>query len=98
MTGFLFHQYPGSLTDIAVLVVLLGAAGFVVYTWLVLRSGHGYSVHDTETHAADYANVIKEGHGGLTAFLWVSFILIFGWTIMYFVTHWGEFARLFAGF
>jgi hypothetical protein len=98
MIGYLFHKYPGSLTDFAVIMVLFSIVGFTVFIWLILRSGHDYSVHDTETHAVDYANVIKEGHGGLTAFLWVSFILLFGWTVMYFATQWDQFARLFAGF
>jgi hypothetical protein len=98
MIGYLFHRFPGSITDFPVVMVLSCIVAFVILTWLVLRSGHDYSVHDTETHAADYANVIKEGHGGLTAFLWVSFALIFGWSIMYLVTHASEFDRLFAGF
>jgi len=69
----------------------------VVTVFLIIRSGHGYSVHDTEAHAADYAGVIKEGHGGLTALLWIFYIFMFTWTIIYFVQHAGEFAILFAG-
>jgi hypothetical protein len=76
----------------AVIVASLGVA-----IWLGLRSGRNYSVHDTEAHASNYANVIKEGHGGLTAFLWVSFGAILVWTIVYLIQHWSEFGVLFGG-
>jgi hypothetical protein len=70
---------------------------FLVTLILILRSGHGYSVHDTEAHSTNYAGVIKEGHGGMTAFLWVFYIFMFIWTIVYFVLHASEFAIIFAG-
>lgn len=70
--------------------------GAVVFLWLALISGRGYTVEDTEAHASDYAEVIKEGHGGMTAFLWVSFISLFAWTIYYFFVHWEEFYVIFA--
>jgi hypothetical protein len=63
---------------------------------LILRSGHGYSVHDTEAHATEYAGIIKEGHGGMTAFLWVFFAFIFVWSIVYFVQHASEYIIIFA--
>jgi hypothetical protein len=70
---------------------------FLVTLILILRSGHGYSVHDTEAHSTNYAGTIKEGHGGMTAFLWVYFIFMFIWTVVYFVQHASEFAIIFAG-
>jgi Ca2+/Na+ antiporter len=70
---------------------------FVVSLILLLRSGHGYSVHDTQAHASEYAGEIKEGHGGMTAFLWVFFAFMLIWTIVYFVLHASEFAIIFAG-
>ena len=70
---------------------------FFISLILLLRSGRGYSVQDTEAHAVDYARTIKEGHGGMTAFLWVFFIFFFVWTIVYFIQHAGEFAILFVG-
>ena len=78
-------------------IVIVTAVSVVVITWLVLRSGHGYSVHDTEAHSTSYADVIKEGHGGLTLFLWVSFIVIIVWTIVYLLQHWREFLIIFSG-
>lgn len=76
-------------------LVIAVAVSVVILTWLVLRSGSSYSVHDTEKHATKYADVIKEGHGGLTLFLWVSFTAIFIWTIVYLVQHAGEFLEIF---
>lgn len=73
-------------------IVIAIAVSFVVVTWLALRSGHGYSVHDTEAHSSSYADEIKEGHGGLTLFLWVSFAAILIWTVVYLVQHWSEFS------
>lgn len=72
------------------------AVAVILLTWLALRSGHGYSVSDTEAHASDYAGEIKEGHGGLTLFLWVSFIAMFIWTIVYLVQHASEFSVIFS--
>jgi hypothetical protein len=72
------------------LVVAIAIAS-VITTWLVLRSGKNYSVNDTEAHSTSYADEIKEGHGGITIFLWVSFAVILVWTIVYLVQHWNEF-------
>jgi hypothetical protein len=77
-------------------IVIAVAVSVSVITWLILRSGHGYSVHDTEAHATNYANEIKEGHGGLTLFLWVSFTVILIWTIVYLVQHASEFSVIFS--
>lgn len=83
------------MTSFAFLIVITMIASFIILVLLALRSGHGYSVEDTEAHATDYAGVIKEGHGGITAFLWVSFAVILGWTIAYLIQHWSEFSVLF---
>jgi hypothetical protein len=77
-------------------IVIAVAVSFVITTWLILRSGHGYSVHDTEAHSTSYADEVREGHGGLTLFLWVSFITIFIWTIVYLVQHLSEFSVIFS--
>jgi hypothetical protein len=76
-------------------LVIIVAVSVVFITWLMLRSGKGYSVHDTEAHAVNYADEIKEGHGGMTLFLWVSFIAIVVWCIIYLVQHASEFSVIF---
>jgi len=63
--------------------------------YLALRSGHNYTVPDTEAHATDYAGVTGEGHGGMTGFLWITFLAIGAWTVLYLVEHWFEFSVLF---
>jgi hypothetical protein len=77
-------------------LVIAVAVSVVILTWLALRSGHGYSVHDTEAHAVNYADEIKEGHGGMTLFLWLSFLAIIIWTIVYLVQHGSEFSVIFS--
>ena len=79
------------MTSVAFLIVVTMVPSFVLLVALALRSGHDYSVEDTESHATEYADIIKEGHGGMTAFLWVSFLSILGWTIAYLIQHRHEF-------
>jgi hypothetical protein len=74
-------------------LAVISATGILI--WLMLRSGKGYSVQDTEAHATNYADEVKEGHGRMTLFLWVSFVVILIWTIVYFIQHAGEFAVIF---
>lgn len=71
--------------------VVIGSVLAFVFIFLLFIAGSKYSVHDAEAHATDYAGTIKEGHGGMTAFLWVTFIGMFVWTIVYLVMHWHEF-------
>jgi hypothetical protein len=77
-------------------LVLAIALSSVIIIWLVLRSGKSYSVNDTEAHSTNYADIIKEGHGGLTIFLWVSFAVILAWTVVYLIQHWAEFKEIFS--
>ena len=81
------------MTNFILVIVII--AFFVLLVTLALRSGRRYSVHDTESHATEYAGVIKEGHGGLTTFLWLSFGSIIVFTIFYLVEHSREFSVLF---
>jgi hypothetical protein len=76
-------------------LVIVVSVSVVVIIWLMLRSGNGYSVHDTEAHAVNYANEVKEGHGGMTLFLWLSFVAIIIFTIVYLVQHASEFSVIF---
>lgn len=70
-------------------------ASLILTEVLLLLTGRGYSVEDTEAHASDYAEQVKEGHGGMNAFLWLSFLAMFIFAIVYFVQHWHEFQILF---
>jgi hypothetical protein len=90
--------YPQSLTGAAFLFAVFFGIVFSILVWLALRGGHDYSVNDTQAHSVDYANVIREGHGGLTAFLWLSYAGILVWTLVYLWMHWDEVVRLFSIF
>jgi hypothetical protein len=80
-----------------ILLTVLGTMiGFTILVILALMSGHRYSVHDTETHATQYAGIIKEGHGGITIFLWTCYAVCLSWTIYYFIKHSHEFALIFS--
>ena len=85
-----------NLNTISFYLTLICVAGFVVSMVLLLRSGHGYSTKDATAHAVDFPDGLKEGHGGVTAFLWFFFTAMFIWAVVYFVIHASEFAVIFA--
>ncbi len=76
-------------------LVGFAVAGFAVFLYFMLRSGKGYSNDDADAHAEEYAGTIREAHGGLTAFLAISFAVIFGWTVFYYILNWSQFLALF---
>lgn len=82
------------MTSLVILVV-----GSAVVTaaliWIALEGGATYSVEDAMSHAANYADVIEEGHGRMTMFLWVAYGAIAGWTVYYLIDHWDEFSVIF---
>jgi hypothetical protein len=77
-------------------VFIISVSAISIFIWLFVIGKDHYSVDDTESHAEDYANVIKEGHGGMTPFLWVSFAAIFGWVVYYVMVNWSQFAVIIA--
>jgi hypothetical protein len=85
-----------NINTFAFYITLFCIAAVVVLIILLLRSGKGYSVRDAQSHAEDYSGEIKEGHGGLTAFLWFLFASMLIWAIVYFVIHAHEFAIIFS--
>jgi hypothetical protein len=79
------------------IMIGLAAAGFAVLVYFIIRSGHDYSLEDADAHAEEYAGIIREAHGGLTAFLAIGFAAIVIWTIFYFVQNWNQFSVIFQG-
>ncbi len=85
-----------NLNLITLLLTLLCVFGFLVFMVLLLRSGQGYAEKDIDAHAVGFPGGLKEGHGGMSAFLWLAFGAMFVWTVVYFVQHAGEFAVIFS--
>ena len=78
-------------------IVVASVTLFVFFLWLFIMGGSRYSVEDTEAHAEEFAEVIKEGHGGMTSFLWISFAIMIIWTIGYYIVNWQQFLVIFSG-
>jgi nitrogen fixation protein FixH len=74
-------------------LLIIGVVAVLIY--LAVRSGSGYSVSDTKAHAEKFPDNIEEGHGGMTAFTWITFGSIFIWCIVYLVLNWNKFASVF---
>ncbi len=83
-----------SSVRLAWLTVLIIALTMLL-TYLATRSGRGYSPERTKEDADDFGGAVQEGHGGMTAFLWLSFVAIVVWSVVYLVMHWNEFATTF---
>ncbi|APV44422.1 hypothetical protein Dform_01087 [Dehalogenimonas formicexedens] len=77
-------------------VVLTAMFLTVISVYMLMRSGSGYTVEDTQAHANIYGGVIYEGHGGMTVFLWTFFVFMIIWSIVYFFQHAAEFNIWFA--
>jgi hypothetical protein len=80
---------------LAAIIVGFTIAGFALLIYFIIRSGHSYSNEDADAHAEEYAGTIREAHGGLTAFLIISFATIFIWTVYYFFINWSQFLVIF---
>jgi len=74
-------------------LLIIGISAILMY--LAVRSGSGYSVSDTKSHAEKFPDNIEEGHGGMTAFTWATFGGILVWCVVYLVQHWSEFSSVF---
>jgi hypothetical protein len=70
--------------------------GFLVFMVLLLRSGQAYTEKDVDANAVSFPENLREGHGGMPAFLLVAFSAMFIWTIVYFVQHGSEFTIIFS--
>ena len=77
------------MSDLLLTLVVI-AALFLAVT-LALFGGGRYKHHDADSHATEYAGIIKEGHGPLTVLLIVAYVAILLWTAVYLVQHRGDF-------
>ena len=86
----------GYMNTFTLLIVLGSIVLTLITIAFLLRSGHRYTVHDTEAHATTYAGLIREGHGGPTVFILLIYLFMLAWTIYYFWVHVAEFNIWFA--
>jgi len=77
-------------------LTLLLVAVFIVLLVLYLRGDDKYAEKESQNRYSSFAGTIREGHGGMTLFLWVVFSVILVWTVIYFILHAGEFALFFS--
>jgi hypothetical protein len=73
-------------------IAVVSVIAFSILLIMLIVSGSRYSATDIEAEATDFPSGVKEGHGGMTAFLWLTFAGMFIWTIVYLILHWHEFA------
>lgn len=76
-------------------LVLLFVAATVGAIVLISFGGSTYSTHDAETHATEYAGTVREAHGPVTLFLWVSYVVVAVFSVWYAWLHWAEFVEMF---
>lgn len=77
------------MSDWLLMLILVGA--FSVALYFAVLSGKKYEHHDADSHAVEYAGIIKEGHGPLTLFLFVAYAAVLVFTISYAVQHRSDF-------
>ena len=65
-----------------------------ILMWLMVRSSGEYTVERTEEESEDFAGEIRDSHGPVTSWLWVTYIVIFVWAIAYLIQHGAEFPSL----
>jgi hypothetical protein len=86
LTGFVRDAFWIALASLTFAVVML---------WLIVVGNGRLSAEGLEAHSEGFAGVIREGHGGMTVFLWVSFALLILWTVYYFAAHAQQFLVIF---
>jgi hypothetical protein len=85
------------LNTLTLYIVLFCIFGFALSMQLLLRSGRRHAAKDIDAHAVAFPEGLKEGHGGIPAFLVVVFGAVCIWAVVYLAIHAREFAVIFAG-
>ncbi|MDK2825306.1 hypothetical protein SAMN04488589_2594 [Methanolobus vulcani] len=85
-----YASYVNSLAWLTVLIVLSS----LIFVWLSAKNKDHYSLEDANSHAEEFGGVIAESHGPITIFLYVVYIILFVWTVAYFMAHWAEFGSI----
>jgi hypothetical protein len=72
----------------------LVAAG-VILMYLMVRSSEEFTVEETIENSDDFAGEIRDSHGPVTKWLWVSYIVMVIWAIAYLIQHMSEFINFY---
>jgi hypothetical protein len=72
-----------------VTLALITATSILMY--LMVRSSNEFTVEETERNSDDFAGVIRDSHGPVTTWLWVSYVVMVVWAIAYLIQHSAEF-------
>lgn len=83
------------VTPIWVYITVIIIAAFVVSISLMVKSSGEFSPEEVEEEADTFAGDIRDSHGPITTFLWVSYAGLAIWAIIYFYLHFNEFLSLF---
>lgn len=72
---------------------IVAAASILMY--LMVRSSEDSTVEEMEENSDDFAGVIRDSHGPVTKWLWVSYIVMVIWAIAYLIQHIAEFINFY---
>ena len=75
-------------------VTLFMITALSMITYLIVKSSKEYPPEKVESEAHEFAGVIKDGHGEIILFLWVTYAGLLIWAIAYLAQHWYEFLEL----
>lgn len=78
-------------------LVLVTIALYVIWAVYALIAGRGYDDASAESDAESYGGIIQEAHGGIPAFLWITYVVLAVWTVAYLYFHRADFAAMFGG-
>jgi hypothetical protein len=70
------------------------AAG-VILMYLMVKSSDEFTVEETEKNSDDFAGVIKDSHGPVPTWLWVTYFALVIWVLAYLVQHISEFLNFY---
>ena len=70
------------------------AAG-VLLMYLMVKSSDEFTIEETEKNSDDYAGVIKDSHGPIPTWLWVSYCALVIWALAYLIQHISEFLNFY---
>lgn len=72
---------------------IVAAASSLMY--LMVKSSEEFTVEETEKNSDDFAGVIKDSHGPVPTWLWVTYFALVIWAVAYLLQHISEFLNFY---